>query len=208
MLKSKKAAGARSKDSGLELLLAAALVLGLLGAAGYLFLSHPPKGVSPTANIGGPFDLVDQTGRRVTNRDLRGKPSLVAFGFTTCPDVCPTTLTHMTNWLRALGPAGDRLNVVYVTVDPERDTPKQLGAYLAAFDPRIRGLTGSPANIALIAHEYRVYYQKVPLAGGGYTMDHSAILYLMDAKGRFVRPLGYDQPDEVVLPSLRRLLNG
>lgn len=111
----------------------------------------------------------------------------------------------MTNWLQALGPAGDRINAVYVTVDPERDTPQQLRAYLSAFDPRIRGLTGSAPAIARIAREYRVFYQKVPLAGGGYTVDHSAIFYLIDARGRFVRSLSFDQGDEVALPALRDL---
>jgi protein SCO1/2 len=154
---------------------------------------------------GGPFALIDQTGRRVTDRDLRGKPTLITFGFTSCPDVCPTTLAHMTRWLQALGPAGDRLNMVYVTVDPERDTPQRLRAYLSAFDPRIRGLTGSAPAIARIAHEYRVYNQKVPLAGGGYTVDHSSTLYLVDAQGRLIRPIAFDDPDAAVLPLLRGL---
>jgi protein SCO1/2 len=200
------AARAPRRVSRLEIGLAAGFALCLAAAASYPFLARPSGGAAASAQIGGPFDLVDQTGRRVTDRDLLGKPTLIAFGFTTCPDVCPTTLTHMTNWLKALGPAGDRLNVVYVTVDPKRDTAPRLRAYLLAFDPRIRGLTGSPAGIARIAHEYRVYYQEVPLAGGGYTVDHSAILYLMDARGRFVRPLGFDQPDAVALPALRQLV--
>ena len=201
------AARARRGISRLEIGLAAGLALCLAAAVSYPFLAHPSRGgAAAPARIGGPFDLVDQTGRRVTDRDLRGKPSLIAFGFTTCPDVCPTTLTRMTNWLKALGPAGDRLNVVYVTVDPQRDTPGQLRAYLSAFDPRIQGLTGSAPAIAQIAREYGVFSQKVPLAGGGYTMDHSLILYLMDAQGRFVRPLGFDQPDAVALPALRRLV--
>jgi protein SCO1/2 len=181
------------------------LALCLAAAASYPFVARP-SGATAAAHIGGPFDLLDQAGRRVTDRDLRGRPSLIAFGFTTCPDVCPTTLTQMTHWLQALGPAGDRLNVVYVTVDPERDTPAQLRAYLSAFDPRIRGLTGSAPAIAQIAREYGVFYQKVPLAGGGYAVDHSLVLYLMDANGRFVRPLGFDQPDAVALPALRRLI--
>jgi protein SCO1/2 len=201
----RRATPARRRISRLEIILAAGFTLCAAAAVSYPFVARPPGPSTAPARIGGPFELVDQTGRRVTDRDLRGKPSLIAFGFTTCPDVCPTTLTHMTNWLRALGRDGDRLNVVYVTVDPQRDTPQQLRAYLAAFDPRIRGLTGSPAAIAQIAREYRVFYQKVPLAGGGYTVDHSAILYLMDAKGRFVRPLGFDQPDAVALPALRQL---
>ena len=199
------AARARRKVSRLQILLAAGLVVCLAAAVSHPFLTHPSAGASALTPIGRPFSLVDQKGRRVSDRDLRGKPSLIAFGFTTCPDVCPTTLTHMTNWLKALGPAGDRINAVYVTVDPERDTPQQLRAYLSAFDPRIRGLTGSAPAIAQIARGYRVFYQKVPLSGGGYSVDHSAILYLMDAKGRFVRTLSFDQGDDVALPALRKL---
>ena len=198
---------ARRQRSRHELLLAAGLALGLAAVAAVIYPlgAHPSRNASAPAQIGGPFDLVDQTGRRVTDRDLLGKPTLIAFGFTTCPDVCPMTLTHMTSWLRALGPAGDRLNVIYVTVDPERDTPQQLRAYLSAFDPRIKGLTGAPEGVDQIAREYRVFHQKVPLAGGGYTVDHATTLYLMDAKGRFVRPLRFDQPDAEALPALRRL---
>jgi protein SCO1/2 len=182
----------------------------LVGIASFQ-LTRPPE--QPTAqvassDIGGPFQLLDQNGRTVTDRDLRGKPSLVFFGFTYCPEVCPTTLTHMSAWLKALGSDADKLNAVYVTVDPERDTPQQLKQYLSAFDPRIRGLTGTPQQIAQIAKEYRVYYQKIPLENGNYTMDHSAMVYMMDAKGRFVGPIGYNEPDAKVLPLLRDLVRG
>ena len=158
--------------------------------------------------IGGPFQLVDQNGRVVSERDLLGKPSLVFFGFTYCPEVCPTTLTHMTRWLKELGSDGDKLNAFYVTVDPQRDTSKQLKQYLSAFDPRIRGLTGSPGQVASIAKGYRVYYKRVPLANGDYVMDHSTMVYMMDARGKFVGPIGYGEPDVQVMPLLRDLVAG
>lgn len=160
------------------------------------------------AAIGGPFQLVDQNGRTITERDLLGKPSLVFFGFTYCPEVCPTTLTHMTKWLKELGPDGDKLNAFYVTVDPQRDTSKQLKQYLSAFDPRIRGLTGSAGAIASVAREYRAYYKRVPLENGDYVMDHSTMVYMMDGRGQFVGPIGYGEPDARVMPLLRDLVAG
>ncbi|MDR3508678.1 MAG: SCO family protein [Caulobacteraceae bacterium] len=158
-------------------------------------------------SVGGPFSLADQDGRPVTEQTLKGKPTAIVFGFTYCPEICPTTLTNMTAWLKALGPDADRLNMVFVSVDPERDTPAQLKSYLSAFDPRIRGLTGSPEAVARIAGEYQVYYRKVPIAGGGYTMDHSSAIYLMDAKGRFVAPIAFGTPFDSALASLRRLIH-
>lgn len=158
--------------------------------------------------IGGPFQLVDQNGAKVTDKDLLGKPSLVFFGFTFCPEVCPTTLLHMTKWLKELGPDADKLNVVYVTVDPQRDTSKQLKQYLTSFDPRIRGLTGSPGQIATITKNYHVYSKRVPLENGDYTMDHSTMIYMMDPAGQFIAPIGYGEPDANVLPMLRDLLAG
>lgn len=163
---------------------------------------------STKSDIGGPFRLTDQNGRAVTDKDLLGKPSLVFFGFTYCPEVCPTTLLHMTAWLKKLGPDGDKLNAIYVTVDPERDTPAQLKQYLSAFDPRIRGLTGTPAQVTDITKAYRAYYKRVPLENGDYTMDHSTMVYMMDAAGSFVGPIGYGEPDAQVMPLLRDLVAG
>ena len=182
-----------------------AAVTGLaIGSITYPFWERARRPVSAGA-YGGPFKLIDQYGQVVTDRDLRGKPSLIFFGFTYCPEVCPLTLAHMTSWLKTLGPDADRLNIVYVTIDPERDTAKQLHNYLSAFDPRIRGLTGSPQAIARIAREYNVAYFKVPLAGG-YTMDHSTLIYMMDAKGGYVGALTQEDLDTDVLPALRKLL--
>jgi protein SCO1 len=186
-------------------LLGIALAAVLFGAGVYAL--WPTFAPAPAAAIGGPFSLTDQDGRAVTERDLLGRPTAIFFGFTFCPEVCPTTLANLSAWLKALGPDGDRLNVVFVTIDPARDTPARLKAYLSAFDPRIRGLTGSDQAIAKVADEYRVYYRKVPLDGGGYTMDHSSAIYLMDASGRFTGPIAYGAPAGQGLASLRRLLN-
>ena len=131
---------------------------------------------------------------------------MIYFGFTYCPEICPTTLAHMTSWLRALGPNADRMNVVFVTVDPARNTPAQLRLYLSNFDPRIIGLNGSEAAGAATARAYRVYYRKVPLAGGDYTIDHSSAVYLLDRDGRFVEPIRHEATDPEALAALRRLL--
>ena len=158
------------------------------------------------AEIGGPFTLVDQNGRRVTQRDMVGKPTALFFGFTYCPEICPTTLAALSSWMKALGPDADRLHVAFITIDPERDTPAQLTRYLSSFDPRIRGFTGAPTEIARIAREYHVYYQKVPLPGGGYTMDHSSAIYLMDANGRFSGVISYQEASPKALAKLRALV--
>jgi protein SCO1/2 len=181
----------------------AALVL-VLGAGVMLTELHPGK--SGVADIGGPFTLTDQHGHTVTEADLKGKPTLLFFGFTYCPDVCPTTLAHMSAWLKALGPDADRVNVVYVTIDPERDTRAVLAAYLKPFDPRILGLTGTPAQIAQIAREYRVYYKKIPLEGGGYTMDHSAVIYGLDRHGQFDQTLSYEEPDAKAVAAVKAMI--
>jgi protein SCO1/2 len=158
------------------------------------------------AAIGGPFRLVDQDGRTVTDQDLKGHPFLVFFGFTHCPDVCPTALFEMSEIMRALGPDADRLRAVFITVDPERDTPAVLKDYLSSFDPHLTGLTGDPAAVAAAAKAYRVYFRKVPLDGGDYTMDHTAITYLMDKDGRFVSPFSLKRTTEAAAADLRRYL--
>jgi protein SCO1/2 len=158
------------------------------------------------AAIGGPFHLIDQNGQTVTEQDLKGHPSLVFFGFTHCPDVCPTTLFDISEVMRALGPDAERMHAVFITVDPERDTQGVLKDYLASFDPHLSGLTGDNAGIAAVAKEYRVYFKKVPLDDGGYTMDHTAIVYLMDKEGRFVQPFSLKRAPEAAAADLRRYL--
>lgn len=141
--------------------------------------------ISGRAAIGGPFRLVDQHGRPRSDRDFRGRWMLVYFGYTYCPDVCPTTLQEITDALRDLGARGGEVVPVFITLDPERDRPATLRKYLAAFSPRFVGLTGSAQQIGSVARAYHVYYAKHPLPGGGYSVDHASTIYLMSPDGGF-----------------------
>lgn len=181
------------------------IVLLVTGAIALTLLSKKPRLV-PSAGIGGPFSLVDHRGKPVTEKDFRGKPMLVFFGFTFCPDVCPTTLMELTQRLKELGSAADMLNVLFVTVDPQRDTPEQLALYLSSFDPRITGLSGSEHDVRALMVKYRAYSRKVPLPDGGYTMDHTATLYMMNPEGQFVGFISYGDPEDSVRKKIGRLL--
>lgn len=184
--------------------------LTLAVSAGWLVTDGPlsERGVATepaSLPIGGPFSLTDHRGRAVTERDFAGRPAAVFFGFTHCPDVCPTTLGDMTALIEALGPDADRLHWLFVSVDWERDTPEALAGYLEAFDPRIVGLSGTEAQVAQAARSFRVYYRRVPTEGGGYTMDHSASVFLLDAAGRFAGTLDSKESREVALEKVRML---
>src|SRR6266508_1591293 len=173
----------------------------------FLVLGRGPAQLAPgPAAVGGPFQLTDQNGRTVTDQELKGYPFLVFFGFTHCPDVCPTTLFEVSEVLRALGPDADRVGALFVTVDPERDTPDVMKDYLGSFHPRLRGLTGDAAAVAATLKTYRVYSKKVELDGGDYTMDHSAIVYLMDKQGRFVAPFSLKRRPEEAAVDLKKYL--
>jgi protein SCO1 len=158
--------------------------------------------------IGGPFRLQSQTGETIDSEQLKGKPYAIFFGFTHCPEVCPTTIVDMQRLFDQVGPAAKDFRVYFVSVDPERDTPAVLKDYLASFAPHIVGLTGAPEQIAAVAQAFRVYYRKIPTRDGDYTMDHSAIVYLMDANGRFVNMIAYQEPEASALSKLRALLGG
>ena len=191
------------------LMMASAFLAGLVLCFGVILivsgrLSTPVA--QQVAAIGGPFKLTDQDGHAVTDQKLKGRPFLVFFGFTNCPDVCPTTLFEVSEILRALGPDADRTRALFITVDPERDTPAVMKEYLSSFDPHLSGLTGDPAAIAAVAKAYRVYFKKVPLDQGGYTMDHTAIVYLMDKTGRFVSPFSLKRTTDAAAADLRRYL--
>jgi len=159
-----------------------------------------------TVAIGGPFELIDQDGRTVTEQVLLGRPSLVFFGYTHCPDVCPATMYDISQIMRALGPDADRARAVFITVDPERDTQPVLKDYMSSFDPHITGLTGGLDAITTVAKEYRVYFRKVATEGDDYGMDHTAITYLMDKEGRFVAPFSLKRTTEEAAADLRRHL--
>lgn len=159
------------------------------------------------AGTGGPFSLVDaRTGKPFTDRDLAGKPAALFFGFTHCPDVCPTALVTASEWLKALGPQAAALRFVFVTVDPERDTPDQMARYLQAFDPRIVGLTGSRAEVDAMIEAYGVFAEKRPGSGEAYSYDHTALIFLVDARGELVGSLDFEQPQDVALARLRELI--
>lgn len=183
-------------------------VLLVLAAGAALVLRRPSAPPPSRVDLGGPFALVDQAGRPFTDRDLRVRPAALFFGFTTCPEVCPTTLARWSASLKALGPEADRVRLVFVSVDPERDTPAVLKSYLSDFDPRITGLTGSPAAVARMLAAYHVYARKVPLPGGGYTIDHTAAAYLFDREGGFQGLSGYQEPPEVQTAKLKALAEG
>lgn len=155
--------------------------------------------------VGGLFTLVDHTGKTVTDADYRGKPMAVFFGFTNCPEVCPTTLLKMANLTGKIGAAADRLQILLITVDPERDTPEQLALYLQSFDPRVVGLTGSQAQVDAALAAYKAYAKKIPTESG-YTMDHSASVYLMKADGSFRTMIDYHEEEAAALEKIRMVL--
>jgi protein SCO1/2 len=171
-----------------------------------VFTAHQSGQSGGVASIGGPFTLVDDAGAPVTDRTLAGKPYAMYFGYTYCPDVCPTTLLDLSRWIKMLGSDADKLNYVFVTIDPERDTPQLMHTYLSSFDRHIRGFTGTPEAIGQIAKEYRVYYKKIPADDGGYLMDHSSITYLMGSDDKYVGVIAYQEDDASALAKLKSLL--
>src|SRR5881396_933008 len=164
------------------------------------------RNVAAPAAIGGPFQLTDQAGQAVTEKNLQGRPTLIFFGFTHCPDICPTSLFEISEVLKAMGTDADRVNAWFVSVDPERDTAATMKDYLSSFDPRLKGLTGEPDAVAKAISGYRVYAKKVPLKDGDYTMDHTALVYLMDRDGKFVAPFNLKRPPEEAAADLKRYL--
>lgn len=183
-------------------LLASAAVLALVTAGAGAIVLQRGSSFSHPHRIGGPFTMADLDGRPVDQDQMRGKPTVLFFGFTRCPEVCPTTLSTLAGALAKMGGDADRLNVVFVTLDPERDTPEDLRQYLAAFDPRIRGLVGTSAQVARMADAYHVSYRRVPTHDGDYTMEHSATVELFDRAGRMVGEIGYGEDDVRTLAKL------
>lgn len=185
----------------------AAFTLGLVALTVAAVVTLVPSArEASTSSVGGPFTLTTQDGKRVTERDFTGATHLVFFGFTHCPDICPTTLQQIGDVLAALGPRGKDTKALFIAVDPERDTPEALKAYLASFDPRIIGLTGSAEEVAAAVKAYRAYVRKVPTKGDDYTMDHTALVYIMDAKNRFVTALNLARAPEQSAAELGKLL--
>lgn len=169
----------------------------------YYYSNRSP--LTPISQLGGAYRLINQHGERVSDKTLLGKPALYFFGFTHCPDVCPTTLWELSRQVKALN-AGDKINIIFVTTDPERDTPQALREYLQAIDPRIIGLTGTQEEIKEITKAFRVYYRKSPLESGGYSIDHTANVFVANAKGQVVMTIGYGESAEMIQSKLQRLL--
>lgn len=197
-----KAPSQRFAYAAIGLLLAVLLI----GAGGFLWLSN--GGGNNPIRIGGPFTLENGSGKPVTDGDFRGKYMLVYFGYTFCPDVCPTTLNAVAEAMDKLGPDAAKIQPVFITVDPKRDTPDVVAKYAAAFGPSITGLTGTPEEIARVAKEYRVYYAEHRTGSGpnDYSMDHSSVLYLMDPKGGFLAPVRADQSGDEMAANLKKLM--
>lgn len=185
---------------------AAGLWLGLSGILPGTGARAPEPASTGKALIGGPFSLTSHKGETIDNARLAGKPYLVFFGFTHCPDICPTTLFELTDLFAKLGPDADKVTPLFITVDPERDSQQALDTYMTAFDPRIIALRGDKAATDAAVKAFAGYYRKVPTGGDAYTMDHTAGVILMDAKGEFAGKLDMHEPRDTTMAKLKRLI--
>jgi Uncharacterized protein SCO1/SenC/PrrC, involved in biogenesis of respiratory and photosynthetic systems len=189
------------------------LVVIMAGALGWMTFSiSQSKNQMTEAPFGVPFELVDQNGKPITEQAFRGKPTVLFFGFTHCPEVCPTTLFELSDWLPKVDPDGTKLGAYFVTVDPERDTPDILGRYISNVTDRVIGIAGPPEKVAEVVKGFRVYAKKVPLdeadPNGDYTMDHTASIFLLDAEGRFKGTIAYGENPDVAVQKLENLTKG
>ena len=189
------------------LLVFSAFLAGLIIFLGViLFTTHYQGTALGPSAIGGPFKLIDENGKPITDQDMKGRPFLVFFGYRHCPDICPTTLFEMSEVMRALGKDADRIGALFITVDPERDTPEGMKDYLSSFDPHLHGATGDAKVIEAVEKAYRVYAKKVATDKGDYSMDHTALVYLMDKQGRFVAPFSLKRRSEEAAADLKKYL--
>lgn len=189
---------------------AVVVMAGVLGWLTYSVTQSDQK--IAEAPFGVPFQLVDQNGQPITEQAFRGRPTALFFGFTHCPEVCPTTLFELDGWLKQVDPAATGLQAYFVTVDPERDTPEILGRYISNVTDRVKGIAGEPAKIAEVVKGFRVYAKKIPLdeaqPNGDYTMDHTASVFLLDAEGRFKGTIAYGENPETAIKKLENLMKG
>lgn len=188
----------------LRIVLWSLVVVAAVGAT-FLYFNRPTV-TAGDAWYAEPFQLVDQSGAEVTEASYLGKPSAWFYGFTHCPDVCPTALSEMSAILAALGPDADKLNVIFVSVDPERDTPEIMKDYVEYFDARIVGLTGDLDEVTTMAKDRKIFFEKMPLEGGDYLMEHQASIQLVDARGSFFGTLVDEESFETRLAKVRRLI--
>lgn len=187
--------------------IAALLLFAVSGGLAYWLTARAPNGsLSSEVSVGGAFTLTASDGSTVTDQTYRGKWLLIYFGYTYCPDACPTALNEISTAIAKLGAGADKVQPLFITVDPERDTPKVLADYVQAFDGHIVGLTGTPAQIAAVTKEYRVYYERRK-TDDGYLMDHTSLIYVIDPRGRFVRLFPGDMKGERMAQYLTELLN-
>ena len=190
---------------------AAAAALILCAGVVWLVTTDAPQKftqrVVQSTGIGQPFNLIDHDGKPITEKAFAGSPTAVFFGFTHCPEVCPTTLYEMASWLKTLGPDGKPIKAFFITVDPERDTPQIMKSYVSNFTDRIVGITGKPDDIAELARSWHVYWKKIPLENGDYTMDHTASVFLIDAKGNFKSTIAFRENTDTAVAKLRKLVS-
>ena len=189
------------------------LLAGIAAIAGLILALYPPAPGSkapasaelPIASIGGPFTLTGSDGRPFASSRLVGKPAAIFFGFTHCPDVCPTTLARLAKLRRQLGKGDDGFAIVFITVDPERDKPVDVGRYAALFGTPVTGLTGSLADIERVKKQYGVHSEKAPQPGGDYSVNHTAAVFLIGRDGKFVATIAPEEPDTTALDKLKRI---
>lgn len=190
-------------------LLAAAVAVLVIIAGALAYVSGTFRGQSGnTVEIGGPFVLASSKGGEVSSESLKGKPYAVFFGFTHCPEICPTTLYEISSALTKLGDDAKDFRVFFITVDPERDTLPAMKDYIANFDPRIEALVPTPEQLQKLARDFRIYFAKSPTSDGSYTMDHTASIFLMNADGAFAGTIAFGEAPEMRDAKLRRLLKG
>jgi protein SCO1/2 len=186
-----------------------AILIGIvvLMAAGIGWLSYDwYRSYSAEQAFGAPFTLVDQKGAEITEAAFRGHPTAIFFGFTHCPEVCPTTLVEMDSWLKKLGDEGKDVRAYFVSIDPERDTPETMDLYVGNVSDRITGITGDPAKVADMAKAFKIYAKKVPTEDGDYTMDHTASVILLNRSGGFFGTIAYGENPDTALAKLKRLV--
>lgn len=184
--------------------LIAALVIAL-GAAVFAIVFTVQGQKTAEVPFGVPFALITDKGEPITEAAFRGQPTVLFFGFTHCPEICPTTLYELDQWFTALGPEGENIDAYFVTIDPERDTPDVLGAYIASVNPRVTGITGDPDKVRAMAEGFAVYFRRQELDDGDYTMDHTASVFLLDSNGVFRKTIAWGEASETAIAKLRDL---
>jgi protein SCO1/2 len=180
-------------------------LVAIFATGAYFFIKVPAPGATGLGS--GDYALVDGSGAKVTPATFTGHPSMLFFGFTHCPEVCPTTLSEMAVWYEGLGADADKLKGYFVTVDPERDTPEIVNDYVRAVSDRVTAVSGSPAEIEKMTADWKVYAKKVPTQDGDYTMDHSASVFLIDSRGEFQGTIAYGESNETAVQKLKLLIS-